>query len=302
MIDSTTLKEQILQGISNRKSSSLRGVAERLGLSSTWLRKHIEKMRSQGLIKAWTLILNPWSLQQRIFFFLLKTNPNEPRVVAELLDNYPSDSLSLLEGITGDFSLIGRFHFPDATSFLHSLEHLYELIGETGFQKYQMIEVINIYKENGLSVPEIKPTLKENELKTLYSIQQLGKSLYLPPSSYDMAKHLNREQSSVYRQLKRWKTKNIILGYSIDTSYWQQYYIHTYIQVKAPLGKYNCVINFCQQDPNVINAYRTNQEYSLLLKTRHLTLSDLNEFLKSLYKYAEVEDTLTRIVLDNLRG
>ena len=154
MIDSLELTEQILHRLSKMRSSSLRGVAADLGFSSTWFRRRVEKMRSQGVIVAWTLVLNPWSLQQRLFFFLLKTNPTEPRVVAELLDNYPSDSLSVLEGITGDFSLIGRFHFPSATSFLHSLDHLYELIGETGFQKYQMLEVINIYKENGFPVPE----------------------------------------------------------------------------------------------------------------------------------------------------
>ncbi len=302
MIESTELIDQIVLKLSNRSKSSLRGLAIELGLSSTWLRKRIEKMRNQGFIQAWSLVLNPLVLKQRIFFFLLKTNPNEPRVVTELLENYSSDSLSLLEGITGEFSLIGRFHFPSATSFLHSLDHLYGLIGETGFQKYQMLEVINTYKENGFSVPEISQSLKQSEFETLYSIQRLGKSILLPPSSYDLAKYLNRKQSSVYRQLKRLKTEKIILGYSIETSYWQKHYIHTYIQAKAPLGKYQSIIELCQRDPRVINAYRTNQEYSLLLKTRHKNLDDLNTFLKSIYQKTEVADTLTKIVLDVLRG
>ena len=61
------------------------------------------KMRKDGIIHSWQLVLNPSLYQQRIFFLLLKTNPNEPTVVSELLNNYDQNSLSTLEGITGGF-------------------------------------------------------------------------------------------------------------------------------------------------------------------------------------------------------
>lgn len=300
--ESNKLTEQILLVLENRKHSSLRGIAPKIGLSSTWFRKRTLKMRREGIIESWQLVLNPSLYQQRIFFLLLKTNPNEPTVVSELLNNYDQGSLSTLEGITGEFSLFCRFHFPSTTEFLDSLDHLYGLIGETGFQKYQMIEVIKVHKERGIFVPEMNDTLKPKELKKLNLIQKLGESSDLPPSTYDIAEKLDESQPATYRRLKRWENKHIILGYSLATSYWQENYLHAYIQVKAPLGKYKSAIDFCLKENRIVHIYRTNQEYSLLLKTRHLTLSDLNDFLKSLYKYAEVEDTLTRIVLDNLRG
>ncbi len=296
------LTELILHTLSIRQRSSLRGIAAEIGISSTWLRKQILKMRRKGLIKSWQLVVNPLSHQRRIFFLLLKTNPNEPRVVNELLDNYDQNSMSSLEGITGEFSLICRFHFPDATEFLDSLDHLYELIGETGFQKYQMIEVIKVHKERGLLVPQLTRQLKSDELKILLAIQKLGRTFDLPPSTYKIAEELPDSQPAIYRKLRKWENENIILGYSINTPYWQSKYIHTYIQVKAPLGKYNSIIDFCLQDERVIDVYRTNQEYSLLIKSRHLNLADLNDFLKILYHQAEIEDTLTRIVLDLLRS
>ncbi|MFX1286750.1 MAG: hypothetical protein ACFFB5_24140 [Promethearchaeota archaeon] len=294
--------EKILYALSNRRLSSLRGLAAEIGISSTWLRKQILIMRKNGLIKSWQLVLNPLSHQQRIFFLLLKTNPNEPLVVNELLNNYNQNSLSTLEGITGDFSLICRFHFPNATKFLNSLDHLYELIGETGFQKYQMIEVIKVHKEQGFRVTTPKRKLKSDELKILLEIQKLGDTYDFPPSTYKIAKNLNDNQPAIYRKLIKWKNENFILGYSVYTPYWQRKYIHAYIQVKAPLGKYKITTDFCISDNRVRNIYRTNQEYSLLLRTRHHNLSDLNNFLKILYQKAEVEDTLTMIVLDFLRS
>lgn len=294
--------ENILYALSTRQRSSLRGIAAEIGLSSTWLRKQILIMKKNGLIKSWRLVLNPLSHQQRIFFLLLKTNPNEPRVVNELLSIYNHSSLSTLEGITGDFSLICRFHFPNATEFLNSLDHLYELIGETGFQKYQMIEVIEVHKEQGFPVIKLKRQLKPDELKILIKIQKLGETYDFPPSTYKIAENLHNNQPAIYRKLKKWKNENFILGYSVYTPYWQRTYVHAYIQVKAPLGKYNSTIDFCIPDDRVINIYRTNQEYSLLLRTRYPNLSDLNNFLKILYQKAEIEDTLTMIVLDFLRS
>ena len=296
------LIELILLTLSKRQRSSLRGIAAEIGISSTWLRKQILRMRKDGLIKSWQLVLNPLSHQQRIFFLLLKTNPNEPRVVNELIGNYDQNSMSSLEGITGEFSLICRFHFPDATEFLDSLDHLYELIGETGFQKYQMIEVIKVHKERGLKVPQLTRQLKSDELDLLLAIQKLGRTLDLPPSTYKIAEEIPDSQPAIYRKLKKWKKENIILGYSINTLYWQSKYIHTYIQAKAPLGKYKSIITFCLKDDRVLDVYRTNQEYSLLIKSRHRNLDDLNNFLKDLYNQTEIEDTLTRIVLDLLRS
>jgi DNA-binding Lrp family transcriptional regulator len=302
-IQDSSITERILTSLNNRQNPSIRGIAEKIGVSSSWLRKKIMKLRKEGIIQSWKLILNPMAYQgQQIFFFLLKTNPNEPEVVNKLLDSYDLKKLSLLEGISGEYSLIGRFHFPNASDFLASLDHLYHLVGETGFQKYRLIEVIRVYKEHGIPSPSVDVKLKKNERERLEKIQQLGKETELPPSTYQIAQLLDVTQPVIYRQIKKWKNNRIILGYSLTSSYWSQNYIHSYIQIKAPLGKYKTAIDFCIQDESVIDVYRTNQEYSLLVKARHLNLMRLNNFLKTFYRQVEVEDTLTRIVLDDLRS
>ena len=306
MVSSNSRKsdEQILFGLSKRRYPSLRGVAEEIGVSSQWLRKQIQRMRKEGIIKSWEIILNPRSIQQQIFFFLLKTNPNEPDVITKLLkiSELKTDSeLSTLEGITGDYSLIGRFHSPNASKFLDSLDHLYELVGKTGFQKFQLIEVIKAYKEHGLPTSEPTRFFKshDEEHKKIQRIKQLGEESVLPLSSYQIAGKLGVSQPSIYRQLKKWKDEKVIIGYSICSPFWQNNFLHTYVHVKAPLGKYRSVINYCLRNDQVIHVYRTNQEYSLLLKTRHATLSELNNLLKNLYEHAEIEDTLTRLVLES---
>jgi DNA-binding Lrp family transcriptional regulator len=301
-LDSDETAKKILHALSVRSRSSIQGVAKDINLSPRWLKKQIVRMREQGIIKSWQLVLNPRILQQQIFFFLLKTNPNEPRVVEELLTHYDETFLSSIEGITGEYSLIGRFHFPNATDFLDSLDHLYELIGGTGFQKYQIIEVIKVHKEHGISVPEEKHSLKSHELDRLQMINKLGEKFDLPPSTYEIAEEINVSQPTVYRQLKKWRDRKIILAYSVNTSYWSDNFLHSYIQIKAPLGKYKSAIEFCLDDGRVIEIYRTNQEYSLLLKTRHPALDDLSQFLKSLYKHTTIADTVTRIVLDYIRS
>lgn len=296
------LNERILCRLSFRKNPSLRGAAEEIGISSSKLRKKVAKMRKEKIILSWSLVINPMSMQeQKIFFFLLKTNPNEPKVVTKLLENYDLSKLSHLEGITGEYSLIGKFHFPNASEFLFSLDHLYKLVGETGFKKYQLLEVIKVYKEQGIPCPETSKQLKAYEVERLKKIQFFAHKTEFPPSTYQMAKKLGVSQPVIYRQLKNWKEEKVILGYSLHSSFWQNNYLHSYIQIKAPLGEYQSLINFCLQNNRVVNIYRTNQEYSLLLKTRHPNLADLNNFLKTTYQQAEVEDTLTRIVLDLLR-
>ena len=141
------ITKKILQSLSNLQTPSIQKIAADINLSPRWLKKQILRMKEDGVIKSWQMILNPWIIQEQIFFFLLKTNPNEPRIVDELISHYDKNTLSTIEGITGEYSLISRFHFPNATDFLDSLDHLYELIGVTGFQKYQIIEVIKIHKK-----------------------------------------------------------------------------------------------------------------------------------------------------------
>ena len=302
MVISSKNLERILRALEHRQNPSLRGVAADLGVSSSWLRRQIQHLRQDAIIKAWRFALHPEvQQQQRTFFFFLKTNPTEPLIVEELLTSYSGGQLRSLEGITGEFSLAGRFHFPSGSEFLASLDHLYELIGGSGFQKYQMLEVISVHKEWGFNIPQLSMTLKDSEHSVLQDIQELGKAMEFPPSTYDIAKKLDKRQPSIYRQLKRWKGGNVILGYSLSTTYWQERYIHAYIQIKAPLGKYQILIDFCQENTHVMDCFRTNQEYSLLIKTRHATLTDLNDFLKALYKQTKVTDTVTHIILDGLR-
>lgn len=259
-------------------------------------------LKEENIIKSWSFVLNPAiDLKNKLFLFFLKTNPNEPEIVTKLLQQYRKSELSRLVGITGDFSLIGEFYYPTPSSFLDSLEELYTIVGETGFQKYQIIEAIEIKKYSGFKCEEIKQPLRSEEKKKLKKIINLNCNSEFPLSGYQLAKHLNKTQPVISRMLKRWQDDNIILGYSCKTDYWKNNYIHAYIKIKAVLGKYQEIVNFCVPDDRVLDIFRTNSEYSLLLRTCFPNLKSLNDFLKNLYQKNKLEDTLTFIVIDILR-
>ena len=288
--------------ISLRSNNSLRGLATKLNLSTSQFKRIINHLKTEELIKNWNIIINPNILpKMKILFFFLKTNPNEPEVVNKLLNNYDDQALSQLEGITGTFSLVGQFHYIDTTHFLDSLEFLYSLAGKTGFQKYQLIEVIEVLKISGFYSSKISRSLRSGEHYKLEKIRTLNSGAKMPMTSYQIAQELNLSQPAIAKLLKKWKDETVILGYSIKTDYWKDQFINAYIQLKAPLGKYQLVIDYCIHRNEVQDVFRTNHEYSLLLRTRFLSLNDLNSFLQDLFQHSIVEDTITSIVLDFLR-
>jgi DNA-binding Lrp family transcriptional regulator len=296
------LSEDILNILCFRSTNSFRGLPRDLGVSSSTLKRNIVFLKKKQLIKSWTFVLNPTILaKNKIIFFFLKTNPNEPEIVSKLLNNYTNTKLSSLVGITGNYSLIGQFHYPDPSSFLDSLEELYSLVGESGFQKYLLIEAIETKKYQGFQCEEIKKPLRPDELEKLHKVIDLNNQSEFPLSSYQIAKQLNVSQPVISRMLKRWKNEHIILGYSYQTDYWKNHYIHSYIQIKTALGRYKEIIEYCLLNNRVLDVFRTNSEYSILIRARFTSLRDLNKFLKDLYLNTKLEDTISSVVLDFLR-
>ncbi len=302
----STISEEILNDIiiliSNRQNNSLRGLATKLNISTSHFKRLITYLQSEKLIKNWNIVTNPNILpKMKILLFFLKTNPNEPEVVNKLLENYSDQALSQLEGITGNYSLVGQFHYIDTSHFLDSLEFLYSLAGKTGFQKYQLIEVIDVLKISGFCSSKITRSLRLGEHDKLQKIRNITSGAKMPLTSYQIAQQLDISQPAIAKLLKKWKDENIILGYSITTDYWKDHFVHAYIQLKAPLGKYQMVIDYCIDRIEVQDVFRTNHEYSLLLRTRFLSLKDLNSFIKDIFQHSLVEDTITSIILDFLR-
>ena len=299
---SDEILDDILYQISYRSTSSLRGLATKLNISTTRYKRIINNLKMESLIKNWIVVTNPnISPKMKILFFFLKTNPNEPEVVNKLLEIYDDSTLIQLEGITGNYSLGGQFHFADTSHFLSSLEFLYSLAGKTGFQKYQLIEVIEVFKISGFKCPKVSRLLRLGEQDKLQKIKFLISEAKIPLTSYQIAQKLEISQPAVAKLLKRWKDESVILGYSITTDYWKNNYIHAYIQLKAPLGKYRTVIDYCINRDEVQDVFRTNHEYSLLLRARYSSLNALNSFFKDLFQHSPIEDTVTSIIIDFLR-
>jgi len=177
--------------ISNRSNNSLRGLATELNISTSQFRRIINYLQTEKLIKSWNMVINPNIFpKMKILLFFLKTNPNEPEVVNKLLENYNDQALSQLEGIAGNYSLVAQFHYVDTSHFLDSLEFLYSLAGKTGFQKYQLIEVIDVLKISGFCSSKITRSLRSGEHDKLQKIRTLTSGAKLPLTSYQIAQQL----------------------------------------------------------------------------------------------------------------
>ena len=78
---------------------------------------------------------------------------------------------------------------------------MYKLVGETGFKKYQLLEVIKVYKEQGIPCSETKKQLKAHEVERLEKIQFFGQKTEFPPSTYQIAKKEKVHPSMIARWL-----------------------------------------------------------------------------------------------------
>ena len=97
----------ILEMLQKDSKVSLTSAGEMLGLSRFAVKARIEKLFRKQVILGSTIVVNPSLVGlKRTIFFELKTNPHEPWL-AELLEEMRS--CDILDGITGEYSLLGRF-------------------------------------------------------------------------------------------------------------------------------------------------------------------------------------------------
>ena len=145
-----------------------------------------------------------------------QTNPREPDVLKFLIKHPEND---LLCGITGQFSLFGRFRPVGDRGILEIQKDLESQM----LARYRMVEVLEILKEDGFVVPEqyrqgIQKNLSRIEENTLEVITKLGKEAFFPPKIAEIATAVERKPVTIHRILKKLSSHGIIRGYSIKVN------------------------------------------------------------------------------------
>jgi len=166
-------KEQLVahQFINNLTGKSKFRVSKnslKLGLSRQTYQNKLDHLQEKKIIAKFTININPNIQPNNLKFVMIeiKTNPKEPKLVKELLE---IPQLRMLDGIIGEFSLFGLLVFRSPEEYYQILNRIDNIMAESHFKKYQIIETIKVFKTNGISLRETKMTIKEKLFEELES-------------------------------------------------------------------------------------------------------------------------------------
>lgn len=290
----------------------LNKIGERAGLSRFAVRDRIERLYEDNIIIGPTIVVDPFRLGiNRTAFFELKTNPHEPWL-AKILEGI--SSCDLLDGVAGEFSLIGRFRLIDDEHFGTVLKKVDEAMGKSHFKKYRVVNTIKIFKESGVAFPtERKEPSKIDEVDMKILEILLNQAEYvkspLPLSTVELSKHLHNSdveisQPAVFNRLSRMEKKSIILRHTLKINYFKLGLRSKFItRVKANPNLYDGVAHdFLAPMPEIFDLYRTGEEYGLLATVRVRDVSEYNSFLLRLYGSPDILDTYTTLVLEERKN
>ncbi|MFX0116611.1 MAG: Lrp/AsnC ligand binding domain-containing protein [Candidatus Hodarchaeota archaeon] len=295
------INRKIIIALQNRQTLSLKDLTIP-GITHRSLLRRIRRMKKQGQIGRWTILVNPFALGlSEVVFFLAKTNPREPELLQRIQNKFTEDLFGLY-GITGEFSLLGRFAYKERRDFLGKLRDIDKLMADTRLQKYEVWEGLDVFKEYGYR-REIPATLSENSKKVLAAAFKLGSVTELPPTTVELARETNLSQPTISRLIRSMQRKRIILGFSVDSSldFAPQTDLRLFLQLKVSPGVLNEVVSHLISLPEVISLYRTGHSYPLLAELRVESVASYNSLLQSIYASQEgLVDTETMFVLEQI--
>ncbi|MBD3341067.1 MAG: hypothetical protein GF353_18315, partial [Candidatus Lokiarchaeota archaeon] len=185
-----------------------------------------------------------------------------------------------------------------------TLQKVDNIMADSYFKKYQLIETIKIFKINGIELKKhlINGDKKIDELD--YQILEILKKYQgsKPLSTYEIKNILKNQysQSTIYNRIKKLETEDIILNYGLNFNprklAYQGKFI-TRIKPKNP-SKYNQIAETLEKIPFITDLFRIGEQYGLLAIVRVDNIGDYGKFIQDLYRSDDIEDTFTNFVLD----
>jgi DNA-binding Lrp family transcriptional regulator len=289
-----------------------------LGYSRQTIKKRFDDLKIEKIISNFTININPNILPINLKYVLLeiKTNPNEPQLLENLLK---ISQLKILDGILGEYSLFALFIFHSYEEYYQVLSIIDKIMAQSYFKKYHIIETIKVFKTNGIELYDNKidpkfeidsidyvilKILQENQnLKPIstYEIKDIIKEKYK-----DFLSEMNRQeisQSTIHNRIKKLEKKNVILNYALNfypkkIGFRGKYLVR--IKPKDP-SKYNEIALNLEKSSFITDLFRIGEQHGLFAIVRVKKVEDYAKFIKILYQSDEIEDTLTSFVLDELK-
>jgi DNA-binding Lrp family transcriptional regulator len=262
-----------------------------LGLTRQTIQNKIKLLRKQEIIQNITINIHPNIKPNNLKYIILeiKTNPREPQIVKKLLK---IPYLKMLDGIFGEFSLMALFVFKSLEDYYDGLEKIDNIMAESYFKKYQIIEVIRVFKTNSINLDETDLdsnfTIDNNDYLILKILQE--EQTEKPISTYEIRNKMKNQynveisQSTIHNRIKKLDEGKFILR----------------IKPKDP-SKYNNLALKLEGSHYITDLFRIGEEHGLFAIVRVKKIENYANFIRDLYISEEIEDTYTNFVLDELK-
>jgi len=279
-------------------------IGQLIGKSRNWVSRTIKGLVKSGAIRSYTTIIDPAQVQgARETILFMKSNPREQDVSAKLME---MKELESLDGIAGDFSLLGSFRFDSQGAFENLLDRVDSVVASSGAGKYNLVQVLTTYKKNRFKIipsesPESYLSRKElTLLRIIYRHEPTFENPF-PLTQEEIGARMNPplSQSAVSKSIEKLLIKRAIVGYSINTDFaLMDLPVKFFVRIKVIPGTVSDIAQKLTEMREVWDLYRTSEDYSLLATVRTSSIMTFNQFLRRLYENDNVLDTESYISLE----
>lgn len=298
------LEQQLLEVLVQNSRYTPAIIGKTLGKSRNWVSRSIRGLVKKGAIRSYTTIVNPAQVKSaRDTILFVKTNPREQDVSKKILQ---MEELESLDGIAGEFSLIGFFRFDSQGPFEGLLDRVDSVVASSGTGKYNLVQILTTYKKNRCKISQTESSesqLSSKDLSLLRIIRRQRPTIErpFPLTQAAIGKRMNPHmaQSAVSKAIDRLVIKRAIVGYSIDIDFsFIGLPVKFFVRVKVSPGTASEVAQRLADMDAIWDLYRTSEDYTLLATVRTESIESFNGFLRELYEDECVIDTQSYISLE----
>jgi len=297
-------ERHLLEALMRNSRDTPAVLGQLVGKSRNWVSRTIRLFVKRGILRGYTTIIDPAQVQgARVTVLFMKSNPREQDVSKKLME---IGELESLDGIAGNFSLLGFFRFDSQGAFEDLLDRVDSVVATSGAGKYNLVQVLTTYMKNRFRVIPTEPSesyLSQKELallRIMYCHEPTPESPF-PLTQEEIGDRMNPplSQPAVSKSIERLLMKHAIVGYSINTDFGLiGLPVKFFVRVKVAPGRASDIAQKLTGMCEVWDLYRTSEDYSLLATVRTSNIMAFNQFLRRLYEIESVLDTESYISLE----
>jgi DNA-binding Lrp family transcriptional regulator len=297
-------ERRLLEALVQNSRYTPQVIGKLLGKSRNWVSRKIRSLVKSRVIRSYTTIVNPAMVKTaRNTILFMKSNPREQDVSKKVLQ---MEELESLDGVVGEFSLIGFFRFDSEGSFEDLLDRVDNVVASSGSGKYHLAQILTTYKKNGFRIipNESGDTYISPKEMSLLRIMRYHKPTLEKPyplSQEAIGKKMNppMRQPAVSKAINKLLLKRAIVGYSIEVDFGIiGLPVKFFVRMKVSPGTAAETAQKLIEMDAVWDLYRTSEDYSLLATVRTKSIKSFNTFLRELYGIENVIDTHSYVSLE----